>query len=455
MTLFSELFSFNALEQVLSDDARTRGILRFEAALALAEARAGVIPEGAAHKIAEHCASLKVDVDAIAKQAALAGNIAIPLIRLLTETLAQHDKDAARFVHWGATSQDAIDTGLLLQARDVLALAENDLARLTDSLAALADRHRATPMVARTWMQHAAPTTFGVVVAGWLDTILRCRARLAEIRPRILTLQFGGAVGTLAALHEHGPTVAQQLAAELQLALPPIPWHSHRDRIAELAAFCGLLAGTLGKIGRDISLQAQTEIGELAEPKTEGRGGSSAMPHKRNPVTCAVLIAAATRAPGLVSTIFAAMPQEFQRGLGGWQAEWETLPELLRICAGALHHFAEMLPGLEVNAERMRENIDASHGLIFAEAVSVALADRMGKMPAHMLVEAAAKKAIATQRHLKDILLEEPNLHGHLTRADVESLFDYRNYLGGADAFVRNVLDEAEKFQRPTEQRGL
>jgi len=453
MTLFDDLFSYDALEQLLSDDARIRAILRFEAALALAEARSGVIPEGAAHKIAEHCNSLKPNVREIAKQAELAGNIAIPLVKLLTETVAQHDKDASRFVHWGATSQDAIDTGFLLQARDVLSLVEKDLVRLIESLATLAERHRATPIIGRTWMQHALPTTFGCIVAGWLDAMLRHDVRLAELRPRVLALQFGGAVGTLAALREHGPAVANHLAADLQLALPSIPWHSHRDRMAELATFSGLLTGTLGKIARDISLHAQTEIGELAEPTVEGRGGSSSMPHKRNPVTCAGLIAAATRAPGLVSTVLAVMPQEFERGLGGWHAEWETLPELLRVSAGPLHHCAEMVPGLQVNSQRMRENIDSSRGLIFAEAVAVALADRMGKMPAHMLLEAASKKALAANRPLKDILLDEPNLHGHLTRPDLDSLFDLRNYLGSADEFVRNVLETARKFLEPSERR--
>jgi 3-carboxy-cis,cis-muconate cycloisomerase len=446
MTLFDDLFSYDALERLLSDDARVHSLLRFEAALALAEARAGVIPEGAAHRIAEHCSSLKFDIASIAKRTAIAGNIAIPLVKLLTETILPHDKDAARFVHWGATSQDAIDTGFLLQVRDVLLLVENDLAHLTNSLVSLAEEHRSTPIVARTWMQHAAPSTFGVVVAGWLDAILRHRSRLFELRSRLLTLQFGGAVGTLAALHEEGPAVAKHLAAELQLELPSIPRHSHRDGMAELGAFLGLLTGTLGKIARDISLHAQTEIGELAEPAADGRGGSSTMPHKRNPVTCAVLIAAAIRAPGLVSAIFTAMPQEFERGLGGWQVEWESLPDLLRISAGALHHFTEMLPGLQVYPERMRENLDSSRGLIFAEAVSVALGDRMGKMPAHMLVGAASRKAIETKRPLKDVLLDEPQLHGQLTRPDLEALFDIRNYLGSASGFVRSVVERARAF---------
>ena len=448
MTLFDDLFSYDALEQVLSEHAQLHAMLRFEAALSIAEARAAVIPEKAANAIARQCQTISLDPKAISKQAALSGNLAIPLVKALTESVSQQDKDAARFVHWGATSQDAIDTAFLLQAREILSLIDSDLARLADSLALLAEHHIDTPCVARTWMQQALPTTFGVIVAGWLDGIHRHRTRIRELRPRLLVLQFGGAVGTLAALRDKGPTVAKHLAAELQLSLPTIPWHTHRDRIAELATFLGLLTGTLGKIARDISLRTQTEIAELSEPVTEGRGGSSTMPHKRNPVTCAVVLAAATRAPGLVSAVLAAMPQEYERGLGAWQAEWETLPDLLRISAGALHHLAEMLPGLEVNPERMRQNIENSKGLIFAEAVSMALADRMGKMPAHLIMEAASKQALAGNRHLKDVLLSEPKLRGHLTAADLESLFDPRNYLGSAAEFLRNVVNAARSFKQ-------
>ena len=292
-------------------------------------------------------------------------------------------------------------------------------------------------------MQQALPTTFGFIVAGWLDAVMRHRARLADLRAHNLVLQFGGAVGTLAAHSGHGPQVAKALAEELHLPLPAISWHTHRDRFTEIASALGLCVGTFGKIALDISLHAQTEIGELAEPAGEGRGASSTMPHKRNPVTCAVVLAAAVRVPGLVSTMLSAMAQEQQRALGGWQAEWETLPEIVRLAGGALHHLANMLPGLQVDATRMRANLEATHGLIFAEAVTMALTDRLGKMPAHMLVEAACKKAIADRRHLKEILLEERGLHGYLTPADLESLFDVRNYLGSAEEFVRGILTQA------------
>jgi len=445
MSLLDALFRYDALDKLFSDEARLQGMLDFEAALARAEARCGIVPESQAQTIAGKCRAGNFDLSAIARDAALAGNLAIPLVKKLTELVAHQDKDAARFVHWGATSQDAIDTGCILQVRGAFDLIDQDLERLTGTLVTLAETHRGTPVVARTWLQQALPTTFGFIVAGWLDAVSRHRARLAEIKPRVLTLQFGGAVGTLAALGGRGPEVAKALADDLHLSLPPIPWHTHRDRTAELATALGLCTGTLGKIARDISLHTQTEIAELSEPFVEGRGGSSTMPHKRNPVTCAVVLSAATRIPGLVTSLLSAMLQEEQRGLGGWHAEWETLPDIICLSGGALHHLAEMLPGLEVDTQRMRHNLELTNGLIFAEAVTMALGDRMGKMPAHLLVEAACKRAREQKRYLKDILREESGLRGHLTPADLESLFDVRNYLGSAEEFVRRVVAEARE----------
>jgi len=446
MSLLDALFRYDAVDKLFSDETRIQGMLDFEAALARAEATVGVIPASQAQIIAGKCHVENFDLPSIAKDAAAAGNLAIPLVKELTELVAREDKDAARFVHWGATSQDAIDTGCILQVRGAFDLVGQDLDRVSGTLVTLAETHRTTPIVARTWMQQALPTTFGCIAAGWLDAVSRHRKRLAEIKPRVLTLQFGGAVGTLAALGAHGPDVAKALAEDLRLALPSIAWHTHRDRIAEIATTMGLCTGTLGKIARDISLHAQTEVGELSEPAGEGRGGSSTMPQKRNPVTCAVVLAAATRIPGLISTLLSAMPQEEQRGLGGWHAEWETLADIIRLSGGALHHLTEMLPGLEVDTWRMSHNLELTHGLIFAEAVTMALADRLGKMPAHLLVEAACKKAREQRRHLKDILREESGLLGYLTPADLESLFDARNYLGSAEEFTRRVVAEAREF---------
>jgi 3-carboxy-cis,cis-muconate cycloisomerase len=442
MKLFDKLFRYEAIDRIFSDREYIQSLLDFEAALARAEAKTGVISAADAQIIAAACHAEQFKIEELAAQAAHSGNVAIPLVKKLTELVAKQNKDAARFVHWGATSQDAMDTGVVLQLRCALEAVDQDLARLTSTLARLVDKYRATPVAARTWMQQALPTTFGFIVAGWLDAILRHRSRLSELRARNLALQFGGAVGTLAALSGRGPTVAKALAEELLLPLPSIPWHTHRDRITEIAVALGLCTGTLGKIARDISLHAQTEIAELAEPAGEGRGGSSTMPQKRNPVTCATVLAAAQRVPGLVSTMLSAMVQEQQRALGGWQAEWETLPEIVCLSGGAVHHMTEMLSGLHVDEQRMRQNLDATHGLIFAEAVSMALGDRLGKMPAHMLVEDACKKARTENRHLKDVLREAHGLQGYLTPADLEGLFDVRNYLGSAEEFIRRVLAE-------------
>lgn len=253
-------------------------------------------------------------------------------------------------------------------------------------------------------------------------------------------LQFGGAVGTLASLGERGLAVGEALAADLSLGLPALPWHTHRDRLAELAAVLGLIVGTLGKIGRDVSLLMQSEVGEAFEPAGESRGGSSTMPHKRNPVTAAVQLAAATRAPGLVATMLAAMVQEHERGLGGWHAEWTVLPELCRLAAGALRQTAETIEGLEVDPSRMRLNLETTQGLIFAEAVMMALGDSLGRLEAHELVKRASRTAVDEGRHLREVLAADPSVSGHLDAAALDALFDPKRYLGVADALAGRVL---------------
>jgi len=374
-------------------------------------------------------------------------------VNSLTNLVAQSDQESARYVHWGATSQDAVDTGCVLQLRQALKLVASDLERLAEGLAALATKHRSTMVVGRTWMQQALPTTFGVKVAAWLDAVTRHRERLLETRRRVLVLQFGGAVGTLAALGARGSEVAKILAEELHLGLPDVPWHSHRDRLVEVAATLGLSVGTLGKMARDISLHSQTEVGEVCEPGGEGRGGSSTMPHKRNPVTSAVVLSAALRVPGLVGTMLTAMVQEHERGLGGWHAEWETLPEIVSLCAGALHQMAEVVPRLEIDAERMRENLELTHGLIYAEAVTMALAEKIGKSSAHQLVEAACNRAHKEKRPLRDVLGEEKQVRAHLAGEALEGLFDPRRYLGAAEEFVDRVVAGSRRRARPAQKR--
>jgi 3-carboxy-cis,cis-muconate cycloisomerase len=454
MALLDALFRWPELEATFSDASRLQGMLDFEAALARAEAASGVIPFSAAAAIQAACDARHFDVARLRDDAARAGNLAIPLLHQLTALVEKHDASGAGFVHWGATSQDAIDTGSVLQLRAALGLISNELSALCDNLAKLADVHRATVMAGRTWMQHAAPTTFGVKVAGWLDALLRHRMRLEQLRENALVLQFGGAVGTLAALGESGERVATALAKELALPAPAIPWHSHRDRMAEVATTFGVLTGTLGKIARDISLHTQTEIGELREPAYEGGGTSSSMPQKQNPVGCAAVLSAALRVPGLVSTVLAAMVQEDERGLGGWHAEWETIPEVVCIAGGALRQLGHVIVGLEVNVERMRENLELDHGLLYAEAVTTHLAARLGKREARRIVEQACRQAVAGRTHLRDELLAIPDVLRTSTRDEITGLFDPLKQLGASDRMIDAVLRAAKAGKLTARERA-
>jgi 3-carboxy-cis,cis-muconate cycloisomerase len=440
MRLLDPLFGCKAVDEIFSDSVRLQRMLDFEVALARAEARVGVIPQSAASPIAACCRADLFDPESLARSAADAGNLAIPMVKELTKLVSQQDKEAARFVHWGATSQDVVDTGLILQLRAAFDAFEVDLQRLCVLLIKLADAHRMTPVAARTWMQQAVPAVFGLKAAGWLDAITRHRNRLQEVRERISVVQFGGAAGTLASLGNRGLDVNAVLAEELQLGLPNVPWHAHRDRVAEVATTFALLTGTLGKMARDISLQTQTEIAEVFEPAGEGRGGSSTMPQKRNPVNCAVVLAAAYRVPALAGTMLTAMSQEHERGLGGWHAEWETLPELVRLSAGALHRVRETVEGLRVDANRMRQNLEVTQGLIFAEAVAMSLGKHLGKSEAHRLVEHASQRAITEKKHLRDVLAVDPEVTSRLTAADLETLFEPLNYTGMADQFIDRAI---------------
>jgi 3-carboxy-cis,cis-muconate cycloisomerase len=445
--LLDPLFTTDAMREIFSDRRKLQGMLEFEAALARALARAGVAPEFAVEPIVAQCNPNNFALDPLAREAALAGNLAIPLVKVLTAAVAKSDPKAAGFVHWGATSQDAIDTGLVLQLRDALDLLHRELLQFSATLARVAEKHQATLLAGRTWLQQASPVTLGLKVAGWLDAIHRQQARIAHARNEVLTLQFGGAVGTLAALGEKGPAVAAALASDLKLKVPSIPWHTHRDRFAEVATALGLLVGTLGKIARDISLLAQTEIGEVLEPAETGRGGSSTLPHKRNPVGSAVVLAAAIRVPALVSVMLTAMVQEHERGVGGWHAEWETLPEIFLLAAGALAHMAHVGDGMEVYEEHMTYNLGATHGLILSEAIAIALAKHIGRSPAHQLVEHAAHRALESGRPLRDLLLEDQEVRAHLSPAEVDSLLDHKNYTGSAASMIQRVLADEKKLR--------
>jgi 3-carboxy-cis,cis-muconate cycloisomerase len=438
--MLDHLFTTERMSAIFSDEGYIQRMLDVEAALARAEARVGMLRPDLAEAIAARCHADRFDIKAIAGAAAKAGNPAIPLIAALTELVAKDDPEAARYVHWGATSQDTMDTGLVLQLRDALDALDADLARLARACASLAERYADLPLAGRTWLQQALPTTFGLKAAGWLSAINRHRERLRELRPRALVAQLGGAVGTLAAFGPHGLDVLDALAEELRLSPPDLPWHAHRDRVVEVAATLGLIAGTLGKVARDIALMSQTEVGEVSEPFEPGKGISSTMPQKRNPVGSSVALAAAAQTPGLVATMLAAMPQEHERGLGGWQAEWQTLPEIARLTAGALWRMIEVTEGLEVNADRMRANLDLSGGVICSEAVAMALLPHLGKSAAHQVVEEASRRALDKSMPLRVVLEEFSQVTAHLSSGELDRLCDPDHATGLATQLVRRAL---------------
>ena len=424
--------------------ANLQAMLDVEAALAEVQASVGMIPQSAAGAIRAAARSELYDAALIEAEARSDGNPAIPLVRLLTSRVASIDAEAARYVHWGATSQDIIDTALVLQLRRCVPAILGDLERAAEAAARHARQHAATPMAGRTWLQQATPITFGLQAAGWLDALDRVRHSVRAAFDGAMVLQFGGASGTLAALGQHGPAVATRLAAHLSLALPALPWHAHRDRLASLACALGVATGTNGKIARDLGLLAQTEVGEAHEAQGQA-GGSSSMPHKQNPVRAAMAIAAAVRAPGLVATMLSAMLQEHQRGLGGWQAEWETLPELVSIAGRAAQAVAEALDGLVIDPARMRRNLELTNGLVLAEAVVMQLAPAMGKQEAHAHVERAARRAAEEHRALADVLAEDPAVTAILDGPHIKSTLMPASYLGSAAVFVANVLERHGK----------
>jgi 3-carboxy-cis,cis-muconate cycloisomerase len=445
MQLLDGFFRSPSVEAIFSDAAAVQSILDFEAALARAQARGGIISSAAATAIASSCRVELFDLPSLAQAMPSAGNLAIPLLKQLNAIVGRNSPDALRYVHFGATSQDALDTGLVLQLRSAVRAINNDLDAVTSALCNFTETHRSTLMVARTWLQHALPTTFGYITAGWLDAFLQHRERLNSQFEHSLALQFGGAAGTLAALGDRGTQISKLLAEELTLPLPRIPWHSQRERIAETATIFGLLSGTLAKIARDLSLYMQTEVGELWEPPAAGRGGSSTMPHKQNPVASAAILASTMRVPGLVSTVLSGLSGEYQRSLGAWQSEWEVIPEIVRLTAGGLYQLASLLPRISVNADRMRSNLDLTQGLIYAEAISLALSEKLNRASAHKLVEAACRQAQSEKRHFRDVLFESSDVTAILKPEHIASLFEPAKYLGSAHIFIDAVLAAARE----------
>ncbi len=428
-----------AVESVFSDAVRLQKMLDVEAALAQAEAAAGIVPAQAAEAIRKAARVDRLDVPALLSDARPAGNLAIPLVAQLTRLVVSDDPGSGRYVHWGATSQDIIDTGLILQLRDAVPIVVADLRRAGSAAAAHASRHVRTAMPGRTWLQQATPITFGLKAAGWLDALARTTDGLESALKSVLVLQFGGASGTLASLGADGLNVASKLGMLLDLHVPAIPWHAHRDRLGALACALGVTCGTLGKIARDVALLGQTEVQEATEPAADA-GGSSTMPHKRNPVRASRVISAAVRAPGLVATMLSAMPQEHERGLGGWQAEWEALPDLVRVTAAAAMSAADLLEGLIVRPDAMQASLAITQGLSMAEAVMMALAAHVGKPQAHALVERAARRAFDEGTPFASSLAGDPEISRWLDRREIDDALRPEDYLGVSTQFVARVL---------------
>jgi 3-carboxy-cis,cis-muconate cycloisomerase len=436
-SFYRGLFTTPAMRAVLSDEARLQRMLEVEASLARAQAKLGLIPAEAAREITANADVSRIDIAAIGRGTELVGYPIVPLVKALAQACAGN---AGRWVHWGATTQDIMDTGLVLQLREGLALIGQDLAGAEAALVDLARRYRDTPMAGRTHAQHALPITFGFKCALWLAPLQRHAERLARLRSELAVVQFGGAVGTLASLGADGIRVMDELAAELDLRTPPIAWHVGRDGLAEVAGFLGLLTGSLGKIATDVALLMQAEIGEVAEPYQEGRGGSSTMPQKRNPIACEFILACAANVRQLVPVMLGAMVQDHERATGPWHAEWIALPEAFALSAGALHHARTLLEGLVVDPARMRRNLDVTQGMISAEAVMMALAPHVGREQAHHLVAAACQRALARGGHLLDELQADPTITAHLPPQRLGELLDPRHYTGLAAAFVDRVL---------------
>jgi len=439
--LFGPLFSDPSLAELFSDERFVQYLLEVEAALARAEGQLGVIPAAAASQISAACQSAHIDLDRLSAQTEKDG---FPITGLVEQLRAQVGAPAADFVHYGATTQDILDTALVLQLRAGLDLLEGQLKRLMQNLAGLADRHRHTLMAGRTHSQQALPITFGFKAANWLAPLIRHRQRLAEMKPRLLSVQFGGAVGTLAALGEAdaGLRVQQALAAELGLGTLPMPWHSQRDNLAELAAWLALLSGSLAKMAQDIILLAQTEIGELREGGDEPRGRSSTMPQKANPVMSELVVAAARTNAALASSMFQAQLQEQERGTGGWQMEWLALPQMFGLTAGALHKTLHLSEHLVVDEARMQANLRASHGLLLSEGISFLLSQSMERGRAKEIVRAAGQTATAEGRHLVDVVREMIG-----AAPDWPALRDEASYLGATQTFIDRVL-ELTRYQK-------
>ena len=442
--LLSGLFSHGPVAAQTSDVALLQAMLDVEVALMRALAKAGLAPAQAATEVAQAADASSFDVAAIGRGTA---NTGTPVPAMLSALRSRLSDDAAAHLHQGATSQDVVDTGLMLVAQRALAPLLDDLGAAADACAKLAERHRSTLAPGRTLLQQALPLTFGIKAATWLSGLDGSCAELVEVREHVLAVQLFGAVGTLAALGERGLEVMSAVAEELGLAEPVLGWHTIRLRPARCCAALGSALGVMGKVARDVVLLAQTEVAEAAEGAGEGRGGSSTMPHKRNPVGAVAVIACAQRAPGLVATILGAMGQEHERAAGAWQAEWEPFLELLRLAGAAATTLRELLEGLDVDADQMRADLDATGELVMSESVAAALSESIGRPAAQELVAAAAAASARSGRAFREVLAETPEVSEVLGPDGLEAALDPRGYLGVTDQLIARALAEHARLR--------
>jgi 3-carboxy-cis,cis-muconate cycloisomerase len=435
--IFRDIFSTEPMRRIFADENRIQKYLDIEAALARAQARLGIIPQEACDEIGRHCRAQEYD---FAKLKAQTERIGYPVLPVVQQLVSLCRDGLGEWCHWGATTQDITDTATVLQMREALDLVEADIVAIADALAGLARRYRDTPMAGRSNLQQAVPITFGYKVATYLAAFERHRRRLEELRPRVLVGEFGGAAGTLSSLGTSGLEVQAGLMKELGLGQPEIAWHTVRDRIAEVGCFLGLVTGVCGKIAFDVKLMMQTEVEEVYEPFHEGRGSSSTMPQKRNPISCVYITATNSLVRQHVAALLDAMVEDHERATGPWEIEWIAVPEIFSLAAGALAQTRFMVSGLVVDEKKMRANLDITRGLIVSEAVMMGLGPHIGRQYAHDLVYDICRQVVATGRTLLDLLAENREVAKHLDRAALEKLCDPANYLGQAGEMVDRVL---------------
>jgi 3-carboxy-cis,cis-muconate cycloisomerase len=436
--IFRDIFSTEAMRHVFSDGNRVQKYLDFEAALARAQARLGIIPQQAAEEICAHCKLSEIDFNKLKTQTERIGYPVLPVVQQL---VALCRDGLGEWCHWGATTQDITDTATVMQIREALTLIEADLDGIADALAVLARKHRDTPMAGRSNLQQAVPITFGYKMATVLAAFERHKQRLRELKRRVLVGEFGGAAGTLSSLGGRGLEVQAELMKELKLGQPAIAWHTVRDTIAEVGCFLGLVTGTCGKIAFDIKLLMQTEVEEVYEPFHQGRGSSSTMPQKRNPISSVYITALTAVVRQQTAALLDAMVEDHERATGPWEIEWIVLPEIFSLTAGALAQTLFVLTGLQVDAKKMRANLDLTKGLIVSEAVMMGLGPHLGRQYAHDLVYDICRQVVATGRPLAELLAENEEIKKHFDRAALEKLCDPANYLGEAGAMVDRVLN--------------